>query len=86
MITSRRVIARASRCTRRSICSIVRLYSTARTSLNVYALDISYVYDTKVEGIWRIARSGANMPLPNPHKAAQVVGRGIQWINPMTDY
>ncbi|MGO9062351.1 MAG: hypothetical protein ACLQU2_34070, partial [Candidatus Binataceae bacterium] len=42
----RRVIARASRCTRRSIFSIVRPYSTARTSLNVYAPDISYVYDT----------------------------------------
>jgi hypothetical protein len=45
VITSRRVIARASRCTRRSILSIARLYSTARTSLNVYAPDISYVYD-----------------------------------------
>jgi hypothetical protein len=46
MMTSRRVIVRASRHTRRSIFSIVRPYPTGRTSLNVYAPDISDVYDT----------------------------------------
>src|SRR5271166_5664817 len=45
MMTSRRVIARTSRRTHRSICSIVRRYSARRTSLNVYAPDISNVYD-----------------------------------------
>jgi len=45
MITSRRVIARTSRRTRRSMFSIVRLYPTGRTSLNVYAPDIPNVYD-----------------------------------------
>src|SRR5579875_1569193 len=45
VITSRRVIARASRHTRRSVSSTARLYPTPRTSLNVYAPDISYVCD-----------------------------------------
>jgi hypothetical protein len=44
-ITSRRVIARASRHTCRSMFSIVRHYRSRRTSLNVYDPDISYVYD-----------------------------------------
>jgi hypothetical protein len=46
VITSRRVIARASRPTRHSMPSIERLYRTRRTSLNVYAPDISIVYDS----------------------------------------
>ena len=46
VITARRVIARASRPSRRSISSIEPLYRTRRTSLNVYAPDISNVYDT----------------------------------------
>ena len=46
VITSRRVIARTSRRTRRSMFSIARLYPTRRTCLTVYAPDISYVYDT----------------------------------------
>ncbi len=46
VITSRRVIARASHHTRRSISCIERLYRTRRTSLNVYTPDISNVYDT----------------------------------------
>jgi hypothetical protein len=45
MITSRRVFARASRHTCRSIFSIVRHYRSWRTCLNVYDPDISYVYD-----------------------------------------
>jgi hypothetical protein len=45
VITSRRVIARTSRRTRRSMFSIVRLYRTDRTSLDVYAADIPDVYD-----------------------------------------
>jgi hypothetical protein len=43
---ARRVIARTSRRTRRSMSSIARLYLTLRTSLNVYAPDISNVDDT----------------------------------------
>src|SRR5208283_2356992 len=46
VITSRRVIARTSRRTRRSMFSIARLYPTRRTCLTVYAPDISYVYDS----------------------------------------
>src|SRR5215472_2298396 len=46
VITSRRVIARTSRRTRRSMFSIARLYPIGRTSLNVYAADIPNVYDT----------------------------------------
>src|SRR5271166_598779 len=53
MMTSRRVIARTSRRTHRSICSIVRRYSARRTSLNVYAPDISNVYDSSRDGGWR---------------------------------
>jgi len=45
VITSRRVIARASRHTRRPMSCIERLYRTRRTSLNVYDPDISNVYD-----------------------------------------
>src|SRR6202022_671751 len=45
VITARRVIAPASRPTRRSMSCIERLYRTRRTSLNVYAPDISNVYD-----------------------------------------
>jgi hypothetical protein len=45
VITSRRVFARTSRRTRRSMFSIARLYPTDRTSLNVYAADIPSVYD-----------------------------------------
>ncbi len=40
-----RVLARASRHTRRSMFSIARLYSTRRPSLNVYALGIYNVDD-----------------------------------------
>jgi hypothetical protein len=47
---NRRIIARASRCTHRSMLSIERLYSKARTSLNVYDPDISNVYDMTVLG------------------------------------
>jgi hypothetical protein len=43
---ARRFIARTSRRTRRSMSSIAQLYLTLRTSLNVYAPDISNVYDT----------------------------------------
>src|SRR5271166_6463649 len=46
------VIARTSRRTHRSICSIVRRYSARRTSLNVYAPDISNVYDTPLSSAW----------------------------------
>jgi hypothetical protein len=45
VITSRRVIVRTSRRTRRSMSSIARLYPIGRTSLNVYAPDIPNVYD-----------------------------------------
>ena len=44
VITSRRVIARTSRRTLRSMFSIEWLYPIGRTSLNVYAPDISNVY------------------------------------------
>jgi hypothetical protein len=45
-ITSRRVIARTSRAAPAVRCSPWRgLYPTGRTSLNLYALDISNVYD-----------------------------------------
>ena len=47
VITSRRVIARASRYTRRSMFCIQRPYRSQWTCLNVYAPDISNVYDTK---------------------------------------
>jgi predicted fused transcriptional regulator/phosphomethylpyrimidine kinase len=53
MITSRRVIARASRHTCRSIFSIVRHYRSWRTCLNVYDPDISYVYDKQSLPRWR---------------------------------
>jgi len=46
VITSRRVIARASRPTRRSTFCIEPPYRSQRTSLNVYDPDISNVYDT----------------------------------------
>jgi hypothetical protein len=46
VITSRRVIARASRHTRRSMFCIQRPYRSQRTCLNVYAPDISNVYDS----------------------------------------
>jgi hypothetical protein len=54
VITSRRVIERASRRIRRSIFSIARLYPTPRTSLNVYAPDISNVYDIASYGFCRV--------------------------------
>jgi hypothetical protein len=51
VITSRRVIARTSRRTRRSMFSIAPLYPIGRTSLNVYAADIPNVYDTIVQRV-----------------------------------
>src|SRR5690242_15786541 len=48
MITSRRIMARASRHTRRSMFCIERLYPTQRTCLIVYDPDISNVYDTSL--------------------------------------
>ena len=48
VITSRRVIARASRHTRRSTFCIEPPYRTRRTSLNVYDPDICNVYDRRV--------------------------------------
>ena len=54
VITSRRVIARASRPTRRSMSCIEPLYRTRRISLNVYAPDISNVYDTFAISLVRI--------------------------------
>jgi hypothetical protein len=53
VITSRRVIARASRHTRRSMFCIQRPYRSQRTCLNVYAPDISNVYDTPIRSAWR---------------------------------
>jgi hypothetical protein len=50
VITSRRVIARASRQTRRSMFCIQRPYRIQRTCLNVYAPDISNVYDNTISG------------------------------------
>jgi hypothetical protein len=52
VITSRRVIARASRHNRRSVFPIERHYPTRRTSLNDYAPEISNVYDTVVQRIF----------------------------------
>src|ERR1700730_15158048 len=51
VITARRVIAPASRPTRRSMSCIERLYRTRRTSLNVYAPDISNVYDSREHAV-----------------------------------
>jgi hypothetical protein len=51
VITSRRVIARASRRTRRSIFSIGRYYPSRRSSLNVYDPDISNVYDMLIDNV-----------------------------------
>jgi hypothetical protein len=53
------VPSRASRHTCRSILCIERLFLTQRTSLNVYAPDISNVYDTEAARRWHILR----MPL-----------------------
>ena len=48
VITSRRVIALASRATRRSMFPIARLYSLWRTSLNAYDPDIFSAYHNRL--------------------------------------
>ena len=61
VITSRRVIARTSRRTRPSMFSIVRLYPTDRTSLDVYAADIPNVYDSSAGALDGGAPAGGTL-------------------------
>ncbi|MBV9181221.1 MAG: hypothetical protein JO356_07910 [Acidobacteria bacterium] len=61
MITSRRVIARASRHTRRALFSIARHYRSRRSCLNVYDPDISNVYDSGMKSFYKPVANSAIM-------------------------
>jgi hypothetical protein len=86
VITSRRVIARASRQTRRSMFCIQRPYRSQRTCLNVYAPDISNVYDTRRSGACCFSgRFAIILPMALRRARRQIIDKGTGRSSKVTE-